>query len=211
MSARRAIIALATAAAACIIGYQTDAAMQQPMPPGFEALRWGMSAQELRAARPNVKKDDFYASEMRVETLPERSTFSTALYDFGSNGLWRLTLSRDLKSEQVPGSCSRALRELITFAGDRYTLGAGVVSRRVSKDAPDSFPVVRWNTPTAWVELRCVRSQSSAALAPNNIEAVVADRKVPAEQAIRVKLQEDASPETIQRLFTPILPEALRK
>lgn len=143
--------------------------MKGASPAGFETIRLGMSESELRAARPEVRPDDFYSSPNYFERLPANhlSPFRDVTYKFDEPGgrLVQVVFSWSGPLPEIERRCGAFISSTVLRLGEPTERRVQIVDRHYVTQSRVEAPLLQWSTNDVIVSATCfaVSDQSSTA------------------------------------------------
>lgn len=204
------LLAVVFLSAFCAISSPLTESDAMPMPNGLENVRLGMSVDELKKARPSLRRDDFPESPLYEETALPNEFFSYAGYEFAEGRLAKVTLSQSSDPVGVQGKCRAFFKGAIQKWGVDYSRMEGIIEKHPVTGKTYSYPVLYWEKPGARIAARCVVS-SDEKYAPNFDSLLIFYGTLSMGQAAKMKIKDSATPAELDKVFKDVLVENVKE
>ncbi len=197
------LFTLALAAAAC--AGETPVASTFPMPAGFENVHLGMTFNDLQAARPGLRRDQFAPHyDLAHERLSGDGYFTAATYEFTNKRLAKVVLTRTGTSEEIAGRCAGLIEGTTRKWGEPTDRAVGIIRRHPVTGADYEYPLLTWKRGDATVVVNCITTLDLKN-APNFYTVAIFDPSIPLEKAWKADVLPDSSPAEFDRRFRDLL------
>lgn len=112
-----------------------------PMPKGLENVYLGMSVNDLKKIKPNIKRDDWPYSPLYFEKNLNNEFFSSVVYKFSDDKLSDITLgaSGDFNQDKILGLINGCIKKW----GKNYIKKIGI-GEDIKTKATKSYPIFYW-------------------------------------------------------------------
>ena len=167
------------------------------MPKGLEKVFLGMGVHDLKAIKPNVKKDDFPYSPLYFETDLSNEFFHFVSYEFSKDRLVEITLS---KSSEKQDFISGLVRGATKKWGSQYLRKIGIIVNHPITRKTQLYPVIIWKKQEATIVLSIIIATIDGH-AMHDYQITIMDPSLSPENAPRIKFKENATQMEIEDLF----------
>jgi len=154
-----------TTLATCACAEETP--IKAASPAGFDTIRLGMPESELRAARPEVRPDDFYGAPNYFERLPadHPGPFRDVTYKFDGGRLVQVVFSWSGPLPEIEQRCGAFISSTVLRLGEPAERRVQIVDRHYVTQSRVEAPWLQWSTNGMIVSASCfaVSDQSSTA------------------------------------------------
>ena len=118
-----------------------------PMPKGLENVYLGMSINDLKKIKPNIKRDDWPYSPYYFEKSIGNNYFSFAMYKFSNDRLVVISISQEGEPDFIRGKILGLINGCLKKWGEGYSpYVRGVITNDLTKELR-FFPIFYWEKP----------------------------------------------------------------